>query len=392
MKNLNNPFYIYCFSFLLGLAVYNLGWSYLFPKLTINLVLFILITILIFAVFGMMYSNIKEFKNYNSVSRLKYDYLIFAFICVGFSLEFLHFGGIPFILLLVKLNVNYHDFGIPTFHVFLITLAHFYLGYAFARFKDSQRRIYLIMTAIILINDILIVSRGMFIFGIFIISFIQINYFEKLKTIHILALTLIIYLFSLGFGLLGQYRSASGNEKYVYQIFGANKTFYNANISSAYLWMYIYIASPLANLQKTINENPLIQNDFKGLFINEMVNEVVSKRVDYTKGSVTHNYRIAPYLTVGSIYFAPYNRMGWFGMTSIFLFLLIYIIVYRLLLIRFSRFDLTGIAILNSLILLCLFDNMFKEAFAITLVFPVFFDILSKIKINPTEKIKPIES
>jgi hypothetical protein len=307
-------------------------------------------------------------------------------------LEFLHFGGIPFILLLVKLSVNYHDFGIPTFHVFLITLAHFYLGYAFARFKDSQKRIYLIMTAIILLNDILIVSRGMFIFGIFIISFIQINYFNKLKTIHIIALALTIYLFSIGFGLLGQYRSASGNEKYVYQIFGANKTFYNANISSAYLWMYIYIASPLANLQKTINENPLIQNDFKGLFINEMLNEVVSKRVDYSKGSVTHNYRIAPYLTVGSIYFAPYNRMGWFGMTSIFLFLLIYIIVYRLLLIRFSRFDLTGIAILNSLILLCLFDNMFKEAFAITLVFPVFFDILSKIKINPTEKIKPIES
>lgn len=390
MKSFNNPFYIYCLSFLLALAVYSLEWSFLFPKLTFHLLLFILLTVLIFAVIGMMYDNIKEFGNSNLVAGLKYEFLLFALICAGLTIEFVHFGGVPFTQLLQKSNVNYHEFGIPSFHVFIITLAHFYLGYTFARFKDTQKKIYLFMTSILLINDILIVSRGMFIFGLFIISFIQLSYLKKLKTKHVLGLVLTIYLLGFGFGIMGQYRSASGNEKYVYQIFGANKNFYNSNISSAYLWIYIYIASPLANLQKTINENPMIENDFRGLLINEMLNEVVSKRVDDTKGSVTHNYRIAPYLTVGSIYFAPYNRMGWFGMISIFLFLFVYIIVYRLLLIRFSRFNLIGIAILNSLILLCLFDNMFKEAFAITLMYPIFFDILSKIRINRAEKVKPL--
>ena len=391
MKSFNNPFYIYCLSFLLGLAVYSLEWSFLFPLLTFQLVLFLLITVLVFAVCGMIYDNIKEFRSYRFVTGLNYEFLLFIFICVGFCIEFVHFGGAPFISLLQKTNVNYHEFGIPTFHVFIITLAHFYVGYAFARFKDTQRRVYLFMVLVILINDILIVSRGMFIFGIFIIAFIQLRYFKKLKVKHVFGLILMLYLLGFGFGIMGQYRSASGNEKYVYQIFGANSRFHEANISSAYLWMYIYIASPLANLQKTINENPVIQNDFKGLLINEMLNEVVSKRINYNSGDVSNNYRIAPYLTVGSIYFAPYNNSGWFGMISIFLFLLFYIIVYRLLLIIFPRFNLTGIAILNSLILLCLFDNMLKEAFAITLVYPILFDIASKIRMINVKNIKSIK-
>lgn len=380
MKNINNPLYIYCSSFLIGLIVYSFRWSYLFPPIETPLLLFVIFSIIFSAIFGLIFSNIKEFKVGRSISRLKHENLIFIFVFFGFCLEFIHFKGVPLFLLIKNLSVDYQNFGIPTFHVFLITFAHFFLGYSFARYKESHKNYYIFIVAAILINDVFIGSRGMFIFGLLIILFIHIRHIKKLKIKHFFWSVILIIFVGFGFGLMGQYRSARGNEKYVLEIFGANDRFYNANISSAYLWIYVYVASPLANLQKTINDNLETQNDFKSLFIYDMLNEVISKRIEYTADKSSLNYRIAPYLTVGSIYFAPYCRMGWLGMVCIFLFLLVYIVFYRFLLFIFPRFGIVGIATLNALVLLCLFDNMLKTAFSVTLAYPILYDIIQRIK------------
>jgi hypothetical protein len=294
--------------------------------------------------------------------------------------------------MITNMSVEYQNFGIPTFHVFLITIAHFFLGYSFIRHKEKQKKIYLFIVVSILVNDVLIGSRGMFIFGLLIILFIQTSFIKKFTIKHIIWSVVLILFVGFGFGLMGNYRSARGNEKYVLDIFGANERFYNANVSSAYLWIYVYISSPLANLQKTINDNPETQNDVISLIIYDILNEVISKRIDYTADHSSINYKVAPYLTVGSIYFNPYNRMGWLGMFIIFLFMIVYIFFYRFLLILFPKFRIIGIATLNALILLCIFDNMLKTGFAITLIYPILFDIVSIIRIKPAEKITPLAS
>ena len=55
------------------------------------------------------------------------------------------------------------------------------------------------------------------------------------------------------FGYLGNLRSSNGDPTYIPRASGATDKFLDSKIPKEFYWGYLYIASPVANLQNNIN-------------------------------------------------------------------------------------------------------------------------------------------
>ncbi len=74
------------------------------------------------------------------------------------------------------------------------------------------------------------------------------------------------------FGVLGNYRMVkSSSNEYFMEVAEATDSFRNSRIPKEYFWSYIYISSPLANLQNNINENRPEQIRVKDFISTELI-------------------------------------------------------------------------------------------------------------------------
>lgn len=99
MQQIINPFYVYGISFLFTLFVYELGWSEFYPELSIDLVIFIISTIIISFLLG----KILDFKvSKKEIMVIKFSKIVKCtlFIYLGFFIEFIVNGGVPLFLIL----------------------------------------------------------------------------------------------------------------------------------------------------------------------------------------------------------------------------------------------------------------------------------------------------
>ncbi|WP_170972057.1 oligosaccharide repeat unit polymerase [Bacillus yapensis] len=388
-----NPYFIYVLSFLAVLIAYLFGWSNLFPNLGGSLLIFLLCSIIIALFMGREVAKRKII----TFNRLFYkDKLVWVTIAilVGYVIEFIYHGNFPLLAIITNIPLSYHEFGIPTFHVILVTFNSFFSIVLFQVLlsEEKKRKGKLILLLVLnLLPSVLIMNRGMLVIILMSCVFVYlIRYQDKItmkKVAGLLGLFLIaLYLF----GVVGNVRvnnsyqtdtSLFDNSLFL-QLGGASEEFRESFIPKEYFWPYIYLTSPMANLQETLNnfehnEDVTTYNTFS-FVVTQIFPDFVSKRIAAMLSiSVPNVLQIAPEFNVGTAFAESFVILGWVGISLFVLFLFVFALFYILFLKSInSKYFVAGVAIINSIFVFNAFTNMFAfTGLSFQLVYPILFTI-----------------
>ena len=373
-----SPFMAYCISFLLVIPIYLLDWSYLFPHLTFSLLFFFLITFSIAVLGAVFFKDLLPLTYKKQKLAVKDLYLI---LLILFHLaDFTYSRVIP--LIAIVHNVSFltvaDNYGIPVLHVFFIGYTAFISTVFFHSYLSQKRKKYLLYYILSLLFALLIVSRitltFIFVSSIYVyLMSIRENFAGKLLKIGVVAT-----LFLGGFGLIGNLRTTNEVDagSLILILGEAKPSFIKTGIPNPYFWGYLYIASPLANLQLNIDRRdnvPFTFNKLIQLIIHEFLWDSISNRIDakydYKRTEIT---QINGSLNVGSVFVKPYVYLGMWGMYIMYGFMFLVTSLYLFILNRKSKYFIAYIACFNTIIILCIFDNLLTfTPLSVILIFPL---------------------
>ena len=260
-----NPAFMYAVTWTFVLIVYSLHLSDLLDPLRPSTVVLVAGTSVSF-ILGWMLESLPNYgrlataklnlemlgETINSDKvrkRLKWIWLLFA---SGILFESIYFGGLPLLGLMgLGAAIPYVDFGIPGFHGLLNSL--FYTGCAvtFARTLLGSSRQTLLLMTVSISYPILVMSRQVLISLILQYTLIYFSIRRPSPRIFIRAgvvLTAILLIF----GYLGDARS--GRDSIIE--LGAPTFAYPDWLPSAFIWIYIYLSTPLNNVNYNIDIAP----------------------------------------------------------------------------------------------------------------------------------------
>lgn len=377
-----NPYFCYSISFLIAFLVYLLGWSDLYPRLSTPLLIFLISTLVLFTFVG--YRVTKRLRiTFRSLpfSDLSSPILITLFLYALWIVEFLYQGGIPLFMILLKLPYDYRLFGVPSLHVFIVTFSSFYTVFLFHLFLSTRKKEILFLYLVNLFAAVLIYSRAMFFFNLSASFFLLLLMTRRIPRALVFIGPLSLILLFYCFGVLGTLRvSRESKTEYDNGIFletgKATASFKNSFVPKEYFWTYIYMSSPLANLQHNINTfpppAPTITN-IGQMINNEILMDFISKRVNSLLGlqRLDENTIPGPF-NVSTVYSRSFNYLGWTGILIMATVVLILPWAYFKILPVQSPFFLTGFTILCTMYLFLAYDNTIRfTGLSFQLVYPV---------------------
>lgn len=372
-------------AFLAAMLLYMLGWSDLFTNLSASMIIFLILTSIIMMLFGNFRKNSNLIK-WNEIEKDDYTYVFSILSLFGHLINFIFAGKIPLInILLSKPNEVVEGFnGIPFVHVLLVSFTTFYCTYLFHLYLSTKHRKDLLLYLINFLPLILLFSRSAII--LVLMNCVWIVLIRKRKLSVKFVAILMICLLTIGyiFGVAGDKRtenqvnlSGTGSDL-IMEIGSASEEFRESLIPKTYFWVYLYASSPLANFQHIINtdsNHPIDGERILEFVNNEFLPDSISNRINGLMGSSNIEMPlITPTLNVATIYGPAYEYLSWMGPILMFIYTIVIITGYLYVNKENKQFLLTGIAILNSIIVLNAFDNMFsKTAFSFQLVYPIAF-------------------
>jgi hypothetical protein len=376
-----DPFRAYALSFITALLFYSFGWSYLYPSLSISLILFLLGSVLAHLFVRTQWRKSVTVNGLKQVPTVRVLTIITVGIYLLWCADFLYEGGIPLVKILFKQEYNYLLFGVPSLHVFTVTFSSFYTVYLFHCYMIENNRLILLLYLINLFAAILIYSRAMFFFNLtsslFLYLFVRPRILIKEIVIAILLLPLLFYFF----GTLGTLRVSriahdTYNNSHFLNTGGATSYFRESLIPDEFFWTYIYISSPVANLQKNIegHSNKKVRSkDFLRWFNDEVLPDFISKRINTFYGVKPYDdQRIVGPFNVSTIYSKSYSYLGWVGLTLMMVITLVIPFLYLKAFPTDSPFLLTGLAIMATVYFYMAYDNTIKfTGLSFQLVYPI---------------------
>ena len=337
-------------------------------------------------------------KNIISFNRVEYkdyfDWITYA-ILFGYLIEFLYHGNFPLLAILTNTSLSYHEFGIPTFHVFLVTFNSFFsiLLFQVILSRPENRRKTILLFILTLVPSLLIMNRGMLVIMLISCVFVYlIKYQRKITIRKIAGLSVLVVISLYLFGVVGNMRvnnsyntgTSMFDNKLFLQIGGATDDFKDSIIPKEFFWPYIYISSPLANLQETINnfeyEEDITLSDTFDFSVTQILPDFLSKRIIGLYEIVIPNgMQITPELNVSTAFSQSYVILGWVGVSLLTMFMFIFALFYILMLKSLdSDYFIVGVAILNSIFVFNTFSNMFAfTGLSFQLVYPLLFTLFS---------------
>jgi hypothetical protein len=162
---------------------------------------------------------------------------------------------------------------------------------------------------------------------------------------------------------------------------GASERFKNTGLSYNHYITYLYLSSPLANLQENIDErNPnLNKDDFKSFLFYCLVPESVTLRLEKNMHITKPEcYLISPNLIVGSFYMVAFFLLGWKGMIIMFFSLIVFILLSLYVIKKCSSFAMEVYAILSAFVSLLIFSNFMNrlDVLLMLIIYPVIFHFI----------------
>lgn len=200
----------------------------------------------------------------------------------------------------------------------------------------------------------------------------------RLKAFSFIAVLVAVLLYF--FGVLGNYRMAkSSSNEYFLKKAEATDSFLDSRIPKEYFWSYIYISSPLANLQNNIHENAPGQIRVKDFLTTELLPDFISKRLaKVNHAEQAEILQISFFLTVGTVFARSYSLLGWPGIYLMYLFIAATILFYILILKKSNKYYVTGISILCTFVIFNAFSNMiYFSGVSFQLIYPIIFGTVS---------------
>jgi hypothetical protein len=379
-----DPYRAYAISFLLGILLFSLGWSGLYPSPGFSLMIFLALTIFLHIAISFRWhstTNVKAPQPGTSAQTLT---VITVALYLLWIADFIHAGGVPLFKILMKHPYNYRSFGMPSLHVFTVTIASFFCAYLLHVYSSSKNKVVLLLYVVNMMAAILIYNRGMLIFNV--CSSMVLYVMVKQPTLglkHFIyvagATTTLLYLF----GVLGSLRvSREAKVPYDNTIFlavgSATDGFKNAYLPNEFFWTYVYASSPIANLQQNTNDSSTTSVGWKNLLLwinNEILPDFVSKRINqqFSLSSV-EDKRIEGPFNVSTIYSKSYSYLGWWGMIGMAFVIIVFPVLYKTILPMETPYGVVGLAILTTLYFFMAFDNTLKfTGLSFQLVYPVAF-------------------
>lgn len=362
-----NPLFLYAVSWSIVISLYLLEWSYKYPPLSLELFLFLFSTCVISFVLAIVTHKNKRFEYKAIINPDRYyKWIIKQTKRVYFLLiiEFIYFKTIPFLSYLSG-NAEtslYQEFAMPFVHVIVVNgllLLFYFSSYCF--FSSGENRYHFLKPMFVnLIGPLLFMSRGSLlhmIFGLFLLYLMS-----GRKALKILALIIpLSFVVLFLFGVAGNLRINNPEGKLILQWGGASEKFEESFVPKEYFWSYLYITSPLGNLQNAVKKKKKFNSDYNGpipLVVNEICPMFISKRIGMPEPTNRDIYFVDPTLVVGSTFFDPYLILGWSGMTLIFCTILFYVLVMSQIIPKDCAFRVPMYVILTILTFFSLFDNM----------------------------------
>lgn len=387
-----SPFLCYAAAFTVSIAAYFFGWSGLYPPLSPALLIFLVATVVICA--SAHYLALKNgMVSYRPIENEKLKAVgVTVLIYVLWVVEFIYEGGVPLIKILFNLPYNYRTFGVPSLHVFVVTFSSFFTVYLFHVYLAARSKKILLLFAVNLAAAILIYSRAMLFFNLSGCLFVYILSVKGFPVKRIVLIALLIIPLFYFFGVLGSLRvSREADEDYNNENFmdtgHATHAFRTSPIPGEYFWSYIYVSSPLANLQLNMDKKSEPEVSFRSVYwtgMYELLPDFISKRIHTIRDTKPpKEYRINYSFNVSTIYSRAYSYSGWGGMCLVALFLIGFPWLYLKLIGGQSDFLITGWAILCTMYFFSSYDNTFRfTGLSLQLAYPVLFYLLiEKFKI-----------
>lgn len=383
-----NPYSLYCAGFLAALLLYPLHWSSAYPALKLPLIAFITCTLMAHFVLSRYWTKVKPVTFYKT-NPITNPIHVTIFIYCLWIVDFLYEGGVPLFNILLSRPFNYRLFGMPGLHVLAVSLSSFYTLYLFHAFLSDRKKILLLLYLINLSAAVLIISRSMLFFILIGSCLLYLFTRDKIpvKKLSLLVPVLVIVLYF--FGVAGNKRGAAeGNGSYNPDEFletgRATENFRESFVPKEFFWSYIYISSPLANLQMNINHHtvpPISRRRILEYINNEFLFESISKRINTLAGINRQEAIIIKHpFNVSTIYSTSYTYIGWPGMITMAVFILALPVLYFKMLSKNNSYSLTAYAILCTMYLFFIYDNTIRlMGWGFLLVYPITIPVVDRV-------------
>lgn len=308
-RNIFNPLTIFNGVWFCALFFYNLKLTLFQTPLSskgIQMFALMFISFNILYVFVEMVCKVIKKEGKKSVQRqISYGKirLLFNIWLTFIVLEIIYERGVPLLWLVTGNSKSYVDFGIPSLHGFVNSLAWVILMLAFTFYLDSSCKVkkkeMKIIMLIIFTTYIALIARQFILTGL-----IQIFLIYVLKRkINLWKLLLWPTLVVFFFGIIGNMRTGASNFRVSAKI--------TANIPDAFLgiyWVYMYMATPIGNIDSLVNKTFDLAN---GIFtaksiIPSVFVTLIFKGIDIPsiKFFVTDTFNISTFLEI------PYKDFG----------------------------------------------------------------------------------
>ncbi|CAH8222936.1 O-antigen polymerase [Vibrio aestuarianus] len=263
MKIMLNPALLFAIIWSITLLLYSSHLSYIIEPIKNETVIMICLSLVAFVLPFLLYTivakkpylypnfSIEKYKLQitskrisNKVKRLAWFWLLMS------TLELFQAKNFPLLSLFgVGPYVNYVEFGISGLHGLLNAIFLFLSCFYFVKYKAEGKNKYLFILMLLFVWPVLLTTRQLMLSYCIQLFFIHLLTTKiNLKKIFKIAV-FVLAIFSI-FGYLGDVRS--GRE---HMISLSRPTFdYPEYLPSFFIWIYIYIVSPLNNINHNITE------------------------------------------------------------------------------------------------------------------------------------------
>lgn len=224
------------------------------------------------------------------------------------AIEILNFGGLPVTEILTGGSKSYAEFGIPSLHGFanLLWLVITLVMVARRRAGD-KRSTWLLM--LLVVWQLLLLSRGMFIILILLLACQYLATMKSVKLRYVLGVALVGSIMVFGFGFLGRVRATGFGMAAALNV--------DERVPASWLWFYVYLTSPVANLANTVLLSTPRYSLFPVATLGSLVPTVVKPYLGVESGFDAYiGSPVAPFLNAGTAFRPPFLDWGVSGIVT----------------------------------------------------------------------------